>query len=213
MVVFVVDTSLAMAGSKLQSSKDGVIGAIDQMYERNLVGLVTFSNSVHQKIVPAPLAQNRFVLADAIRQAQVGSGSDLFDAIAQGINMAATAPAPEKSIRGVVVLAGGPANSGSSLSDLVSMAAGGKQIRTCRGFEGETQCIDEDGRTVDRSAVTGVPSTTDGAAAIKVYFIGIGVSDTDLQVGRILAEATRSNFVGTTVKDLSAVVGVFKGYF
>ncbi len=210
-----VHTSLAMAGSKLQSAKDGIIGAIDQMYERNLVGLVTFSNSVHQKIVPAPLAQNRFVLADAMRQAQVGSGSDLFDAIAQGINMAATAPAPEKSIRGVVVLAGGPANSGSSLSlsELVKMAAGGKQIRTCRGFEGETQCIDEDGRTVDRSAVTGVPSTTDGAAAIKVYFIGIGMSDTDLQVGRILAEATRSNFVGTTVKDLSAVVGVFKGYF
>jgi len=212
-VVFVVDTSLAMAGSKLQSAKDGVIGAIDQMYERNLVGLVTFSNSVHQKIVPAPLAQNRFVLADAIRQAQVGSGSDLFDAIAQGTNMAATAPAPEKSIRGVVVLAGGPANSGSSLGDLVKIAAGGKQIRICRGFEGETQCIDEDGRTVDRSAVTGVPSTTDGAAAIKVYFIGIGMSDTELQVGRILAEATRSNFVGTTVKDLSTVVGVFKGYF
>ena len=212
-VVFVIDTSLAMAGSKLQSAKDGVIGAIDQMYERNLVGLVTFSNSINQQIAPAPLSQNRFVVADAIRQAAVSGGSDLFDAIGHGIDMAATAPAPEKSIRGVVVLAGGPATSGSPLSDLAKMTAGGKQIGICRGFEGETQCIDADGRSVDRSAVTGVPSTTYGAAAIKVYFIGIGMNDTDLQVGRILAEATRSNFVGTTVKDLSTVVGVFKGYF
>jgi Ca-activated chloride channel family protein len=212
-VVFVVDTSLAMAGSKWQSAQAGVIEAIDQMYERNLVGLVTFSNSIHQQIMPAPLPQNRFVLADALRQAQVGGGSDLFDAIAQGVTMAATAAAPEKSIRGVVVLAGGPASSGSFLSDLVTMAVGGKQIRTCRGFEGETQCVDEDGRSVDRATITGVPSVSDGAGAVKVYFIGIGMSDTDLQIGRIIAETTRSNFVGTTVKDLSTVVGVFKGYF
>ena len=146
-VVFVIDTSLAMAGSKLQSAKDGVIGAIDQMHERNLVGLVTFSNSVHQKIVPAPLAQNRFALADAIRQAQASSGSDLFDAIAQGINMAATA-----RTRKIDPWCCGSCRADrlfpASLSDLVKMAAGGKQIRICRGFEGETQCTDEDGRSV-----------------------------------------------------------------
>ncbi len=212
-VVFVVDTSLSMAGGKLQSAQDGVIGALDQMYERNLVGLVTFSNSVHQKIAPAPLPQNRFLLADALRQTQVSTGSALFDAIAEAVDMAAGAAAPDRAIRGVVVLAGGPASSGTHLSDLVKMASGGKQISTCRGFERETQCLDESGQPVDRARVIGVPSTTDGAGAVKVYFIGIGMGEADLEIGRILAEATRSNFVGTTVKDLSTVIGVFKGYF
>ena len=55
--------------------------------------------------------------------------------------------------------------------------------------------------------------TVDGAEAIKVYFIGIGMNQADLDVARILAEATRSNFVGTTTDDLPTVVGVFKGYF
>jgi hypothetical protein len=212
-VVFVVDTSLSMAGAKLQSAREGVIGAIDQMYERNLVGLVTFSTTIDQKIAPAPLSQNRFLLADALRHTQVSGGSALFDAIAQAMDMAAGAPAPERAIRGVVVLAGGPARSGAGLSDLAKMASGGKQIRTCRGFEGETHCLDQAGQAVDRAKVTGVPSSSDATGGVKVYFIGIGMSDADLEVGRILAEATHSNFVGTTVKDLSTVVGVFKGYF
>ena len=41
-VVFVVDNSSAMSRPELQSTKNGVVKAIDQMYDRNSVGLITF---------------------------------------------------------------------------------------------------------------------------------------------------------------------------
>ncbi len=213
-VVFVIDNSLSMAGTKLQRARDGVIKAIDEMYDRNLVGLVTFSGSVHERVAPAPLPQNRFQVTEALRRMQPTSGSVLLGAVAEGVEMAARAPAPERAIRGVVVLAGGPASSGVYLNDLVKMASPqGKEIGHCRGFEREAQCVDENGEAVDRAQVKGVRLTAEGAEAIKVYFIGIGMNQADLDVGRILAEATRSNFVGTTADDLATVVGVFKGYF
>jgi Ca-activated chloride channel homolog len=213
-VVFVVDNSLSMAGAKLQSARAGVVKAIDEMYDRNLVGLVTFSSAVHDRVAPAPVSQNRFQMTEGLRRMQPGSGSALFGAIAEAVDMAARAPAPERAIRGVVVLAGGPATSGAYLSDVVRMASpAGKDVSLCRGFEREAQCVDENGETVDRAQVRGVRLTAEGAETIKVYFIGIGMSQTDLDVGRILADATRSNFVGTTADDLATVVGVFKGYF
>jgi hypothetical protein len=138
----------------------------------------------------------------------------MFAAVSEAIAMAAQAPAPEKAIRGVVVLAGGPATSGPHLGDVVKMASPeGKEIGLCRGFEREIQCVDENGNTVERAQVKGVRPAAMEADAIKVYFIGIGMNQDDLDVARILAEATRSNFVGTTADDLATVVGVFKGYF
>jgi Ca-activated chloride channel family protein len=212
-VVFVIDNSLSMAGAKLQSARDGVIKAIDEMYDQNLVGLVTFSGSIHERVAAAPVAQNRFLVTDALRRMQPSSGSVLFEAVTDAVAMAARAPAPERAIRGVVVLAGGPASSGAYLSDLVKMTSpGGKEV-PCRGFDREIQCIDENGNYVDRALVRGVSLTAVGTEAIKVYFIGIGMNQADLDVARILAEATRSNFVGTTTDDLPTVVGVFKGYF
>jgi len=213
-VVFVIDNSLSMAGAKLQSARDGVIKAIDQMYDRNLVGLVTFSGSVHDRIAPAPVPQNRFPVTDALRRMQPSSGSVLFGAVTEAVEMAARAPVPERAIRGVVVLAGGPASSGAYLSDLVKMASpGGKDVGSCRGFEREAQCGDENGEPVDRAQIKGVRLTAEGGEAIKVYFIGIGMNPADLDVGRILAEATRSNFVGTTADDLATVVGRVQGVF
>lgn len=213
-LVFVVDNSLSMAGTKLQSARDGVIKAIDAMYDRNSVGLITFSAAVHERVEVAPVPENRFRVTEALRRMQVSPGSALFDATAEAIEMAARAPASEGAIRGVVVLAGGPATSGAGLSDLVKMASPeGKEISTCRGFERDAECIDQNGLAVDRAKVQGVGLTATEAKGIKVYFIGIGLNDADLEVGRILADATHSNFVGTTAADLATVIGVFKGYF
>ena len=47
---------------------------------------------------------------------------------------------------------------------------------------------------------------------VGVYFIGVGES-ADLEVGRMLAEATGSSFLGTTVDDLAPVVQLFSVYF
>jgi hypothetical protein len=128
--------------------------------------------------------------------------------------MAARAQAPPRAIRGVVVLAGGLASSGLKLSDVVDMVSpDGRPITRCSGFDGDPSCVDANGQTVDRARVRGVRLPAAGAGPIKVYFVGVGMSQADLDVGRILAEATGSSFVGTTPDDLATVVGVFKGYF
>ena len=47
---------------------------------------------------------------------------------------------------------------------------------------------------------------------IQVFFIGIG-DDADLDVGRMLAEATGAEFQGVTEKDLAGVLEEFSKYF
>ena len=47
---------------------------------------------------------------------------------------------------------------------------------------------------------------------IQIFFIGIG-DDADLDVGRILAEATGAEFQGVAEKDLAAVLEEFSKYF
>jgi hypothetical protein len=46
---------------------------------------------------------------------------------------------------------------------------------------------------------------------VQVFFIGVG--EADLQVGRIIAEATGAEYEGTTEEDLAAVLTEFGDYF
>ena len=46
---------------------------------------------------------------------------------------------------------------------------------------------------------------------IQVFFIGVGAAD--LQVGRILAEATGAEYQGTTEADLAKVIEAFGDYY
>ena len=100
------------------------------------------------------------------------------------------------------------------MSDLVEMAsADGREIRSC-GVAGQAPCTDEDGRAVDLAEVRGVRLAGGLPQSAHIYFIGIGMTNADLQVGRILAEATGSKFIGTNnVSDLETIIVVFKGFF
>jgi hypothetical protein len=46
---------------------------------------------------------------------------------------------------------------------------------------------------------------------VQVFFIGIG--DADINVGRILAQATGAEYQGATEKDLAEVLEAFSKYF
>lgn len=211
-VVFVLDSSVSMAGAKLQSARDGLIGAIDAMYPRNLVGLVTFSTAVHQRVEPAPVAENRFAVVDAVQRAQAGGASGLYDAIAEGIALADRASAEPTAIRGVVVLTGGPANTGRPLHDLIELAStDGRAIRACGGFSGG-QCLDESGQLIDMTRVDGARLAIPTTNAVHVYYVGIG-ENADLEVGRVIADATGSDVVAAKVEDLARVVRTFSEYF
>jgi hypothetical protein len=49
------------------------------------------------------------------------------------------------------------------------------------------------------------------ANPIQIFFIGIG--DADLQIGRVLSEASGAEFLGVTEKDLAQVLEEFSKYF
>lgn len=211
-LVFVVDASLAMTGAPLDRTRDGIGRALGEMYQRNLVGLVTFAATVRDRVEPAIVPQNGVRIVDTLRRAEVASGSALYDAIAEAVLMADAATARDDAARGVVVLSAAPATSGRPLHELVAMASGGREIRTCRGIEGDRECLDSGGRSVAVAEVQGLRLVEQTAHPIHVYYIGVG-EGADLVPGRILAQATKSGFVKSNVADLNAVIGIFKGYF
>ena len=70
--------------------------------------------------------------------------------------------------------------------------------------------VDEGGTPVSKSDLIGTELAT--ASNVQIFFIGIG-ADADLDVGRVLAEATGAEFQGVTEEDLANVLAEFSGYF
>ena len=211
-VTFVVDTSGSMQGTKLEQARDGLIRALDNMARNNQVGLVTFSDAVTTRTPVAPLAENRFGIADAAREMRAGGSTALYSAIRTGIEMTDAAPGSPDAIRGVVVLTDGRANKDQRLDALIRMMSRNETaIRQFDGFS-DSQAVDERGVRVAREDVMGSGLAIKTRQPVQVFFIGIG-DDADIQVGRILAEATGAEFQGTTEEDLANVLAEFSKYF
>ena len=60
--------------------------------------------------------------------------------------------------------------------------------------------------------MTGIRLALETRYPVQIFFIGIG-EDVDLEVGRMLAEASGAEFQGTTEDDLAAVIARFGKYF
>ncbi|MBM2827249.1 MAG: hypothetical protein HW403_1313 [Dehalococcoidia bacterium] len=204
-VTFVVDNSMSMAGNKMDQAREGVVHALDNIYSRNRVGLLTFSAGLKERVEVAPITENRFRIREALDRMGADGGGALYDAIKEAIQMTDLAGGDPQAIRGVVVLTSGRATGGTPLHDLVKMlSTEGKTIRTCSGFERETTCLDEEGKAVTKQSII-------GTGLIHVFFVGVG--EADLETCRILAEATGSACKGATEKDLGAVLEAFSKYF
>ena len=213
-VTFVVDTSGSMAGAKLEQAKDGLVRALDGMAKNNHSGLVAFGNAINTQVAVAPLAQNRFAIAEAALQVNAEGQTALYDAIKAGILMTDAAPGPADAIRGVVVLTDGKANRGQTwLDDLIRMTSLNEQaISEFRGFSGDSWAVEEGGRKVPKAQLTGARLAIETRHPIQIFFIGIG-GDADLEVGRLLAEATGAEFQGVAENDLANVLAKFSKYF
>jgi Ca-activated chloride channel family protein len=213
-VTFVVDTSGSMMGTKLNQAKDGLIRALDNMARNNRVGFLTFSETIKARIPVAPLAETRFTIADAVQKMQADGPTALYEAIKAGIEMTDAAEGGADAIRGVVVLTDGKANRGPTrLHDLIQMMSTKEvPIKEFQGFENDTSAVDKDGGRVDKAAVVGMGLAIKTRHPVQVFFIGIG-ADADMQVGRVLAEATGAEFQGATEKDLANVLEEFSKYF
>ena len=213
-VTFVVDTSGSMEGAKIQKAKDGLIRALDNMAKNNQVGLLTFAETIRTRTPVAPLAENRFIIADTVQEIRASGGTALYEAIKAGIYMTDAATGDPDAIRGVVVLTDGRANYGQTrLDNLIQMMSRNEiPIRQFGGLENDPSAVDERGGRVNREDVIGTGLALETRHPIQIFFIAIG-DDADIQVGRMLAEATGAEFQGATEKDLAQVLEEFSKYF
>ena len=213
-VTFVVDTSGSMVGDKLRQAKDGLDRALGNMARNNQVGLVTFSDEVNARIPVAPLAQNRFTIADTVHEMRAGGETALYDAILAGIEMTDEAEGAVAAIRAVVVLTDGRANRGQArMDDLIKMWSNKeKLIEEFDGFEDDQRAVDVDGTSVEKATIRGEELLVETRHPIQIFYIGIG-DNADMEVGRILAEATGAEFQGVTEDDLANVLEEFSKYF
>ena len=212
-VVFVVDTSGSMKGKKLDEAQSGLVSVLDSMAQNNSVGLISFSDGVTTLRPVSPLKTSKFDLGADVKAMKAEGGTSLYDAMKAGIQMADAAPGAPDAIRAVVVLTDGKANGGATrLDDLVSMSSTDElPIASASGMENDPVAVDIRGATVPKDNLIGTRSRIAGADDVQVFFIGIG--DADLEIGRIIAEATGAEFRGTTDEDLANVLEAFGKYF
>ena len=213
-VTFVLDTSGSMAGDKLQQAKDGMIRALDTMAKNNQIGFLCFDEYVTNRIPVASLPVNRFMIANVIKGLKAQGGTALYDAIRTAVKMTDVATEKKDAIRGVVVLTDGQANRGQTeLHELIRMMSNNEiPIKQFRGFQDDKTGVDEEGRPVDKKDIIGTALDMEVQHPVQIFFIGIG-EDADMEVGRMLAEATGAEFQGTTKKDLAGVLEAFSKYF
>ena len=162
----------------------------------------------------APLDGNGYLINEAVHKMRARGETALYDAIKRGIEMTDAAEGDENAIRAVVVLTDGRANRCQTrLDELIQMES--KTERTIRRFggcEGDPPAEDTRGASVVDVDVIGTRLAIETVHDIQVFLIGIG-EDADLEVGRLLAEATGAEFQGVTEEDLAALLEEFSGYF
>lgn len=187
-VVFLIDVSNSMHGEKLDQAKQGLLGAL-RMTDSNLVGLLSFNERICNTIPVAPLARNRRLLFETVSQMEAIGNTALYDAIRAGIEMTDSAAKTEEDICTVVVLTDGQANQGQvRLDSIVKMTTReGIAIREYSGFNNDAKDIE--GRQVDSKDIKGSGLVLPTKHRVQIFFIGIG-GDADMEIGRILAEAT-----------------------
>jgi hypothetical protein len=212
-VTFLVDVSTSMEGTKLEQARQGMIRAMDSMAQNNQVGFLTISSTVTDKVAVAPLSTNRFQIADVVRKMHVETNTALYDGIKLAIQQTDAAEGQPNATRAVVVLTDGLANTGETrLDDLIKLMSRYEvTIRQFRGFDGDT-ALDAAGRQVQRQDIIGSGMAMKTTHPVQIFFIGIG-TDADMEVGRMLAQATGAEFQGVTDKDLAQLLEEFSKYF
>ncbi len=143
----------------------------------------------------------------------VQSSTALYDAIKSGIQMTDSAEGDSDAIRAVVVLTDGQANQGATRMDSIVrlMSVSEVNIREFRGYENDSTAFDTSGKQVAKKEIIGSGLAISTRQPVQIFFIGIG--DADMEVGRILSQATGAEFQGVADQDLAQLLEQFSKYF
>ncbi|HZO25529.1 MAG TPA: VWA domain-containing protein, partial [Chloroflexota bacterium] len=212
-VTLVVDTSGSMAGEKLEQARDGVLRMLDNIDVANRVGLLTFADGLREYVAVAPVSENRFAVVEVAKRMRASGPTELYTALQSAVKMTDEAEADPDATRGVVVLTDGRATGGVPLDRVVEvMSRDETRLQTCAVFQTMDTCFGPNGEEVPKKDVLGTAMAIKTKHPIHIFYVGIG-DDADLEVGRILAEATHSAYRATTADTLAAVLEKFGKYF
>jgi Ca-activated chloride channel family protein len=130
-IMLVVDVSGSMEGEKIEQVKAGLEAFLTRILPEDRVGLVLFSDSARVAVEPAPLAQTRIPLSDAIQGMRAQGKTAMYDGLQAGKEaLDKLPPTQEERIKAIVLLSDGASNSGSV------------------GFEQVRQAFDETGISI-----------------------------------------------------------------
>jgi Ca-activated chloride channel family protein len=202
-IVLVVDLSGSMAGEKIAQAKEGVKRFLEAVAPHNLVGLVTFSDRVQERVDIGPIKENKYRIAEIMERARADGGTALYDAIKVAIGMVEAVALDTEPIYGVVLLTDGVRTAGKvRLSDLVTLMTRREVIVSqFEGNEGES-----------KTELLGTKLAIATKSPVHIFSVALG-DDADLEVLRILSEATNSTFNKASEKDLAQILERFGKYF
>lgn len=113
-IVLVVDVSGSMEeNGKLDQAKAGLGAFLARILPEDRVGLVSFSSSAAIEVPPAPLAENRIPLDDAIGRLRPSGKTAIYDGLMAGKQALDALPTPangEERIKAIVLLTDGEEN-------------------------------------------------------------------------------------------------------
>jgi hypothetical protein len=135
----------------------------------------------------------------------------LFTAVQRGVQLSDEAVGDPQATRAVVVLSDGEATEGACLNEVISMRELASETSAPLCLVSGNPASDSDGR-YDIADVVGedliAPRDHDD---IQIFFVGFGEADID--VGRLLAQATDAEYQASTQDELAAVIEHLSGYF
>ncbi len=110
-IMLVVDVSGSMEGEKIEQVKAGMEAFLTRILPEDRVGLVSFASSAVLEVPPAPLAENRIQLSDAIQRLRAQGRTAVYDGLIAGKQaLDALPPTEEDRIRAIVLLSDGQDN-------------------------------------------------------------------------------------------------------
>ena len=115
--VLTLDTSDSMSGARIREAKAAAKAFLDAAPADVRIGLLTFSDKVHDVIAPTT---DRDALASAIDEIRLTRGTHVYDAVVQAVNLSG-----DDGARSVLLLTdGADTGSDSSLAQAVAAAKG-----------------------------------------------------------------------------------------
>jgi hypothetical protein len=151
---------------------------------------------------------------EAVKRMRAQGNTAVYSALKDAIQMTDDADADPDATRGVVILTDGRANRGVPLHDIINvMSRNEERLSVCTGFDDVLGCgVTANSAQVPKQEVLGVSMALRTKHPIHIFYVGIG-GDADLEIGRMLAEATHSAYRGTTAGILASVLEAFGKYF